>query len=476
MDLYKILDTLKVLEESAMQGFRDDGRKAAINKKPNENPFTKPGEEEMAKSWQAGYDSVTKPKTKNEGQRYPDTSTSLADREAVVPNIKDYDDKKINWDQTTRARKVEPTITPKTVTKKPMSPFGGNLKEEQQQCPECGGPMFSEMMINEKKDACYYKVKSRYKVWPSAYASGALVKCRKKGAKNWGSKSESAILEGVEQVEENIHQWFKDKWVRLGTDGKIKGPCARGSEKEGKPKCMPKKKAQATSKEVRANAVARKRREDPNPNRSGKAIMVPTKKRKNEDQLDELKCWPGYSRVPGTKEGTPGSCKRKTSEDNTMMSAAKKPTGPKFVGKMKGTDPASSRYNKLVGCEESVQEQIGREWAEYLNEFAPTQPGSQKTNNPVQQKAEADKEKGVKNLIQKTNTGTGAGINPGAAKDLVAAIDSPTANPKTGANMTQQAKSALNAIGAQHVQAASKNNMTATQKDVANLQNALGQK
>ena len=40
-----------------------------------------------------------------------------------------------------------------------------------------------------KKDACYYKVKSRYKVWPSAYASGALVKCRKVGAKNWGNKS-----------------------------------------------------------------------------------------------------------------------------------------------------------------------------------------------------------------------------------------------------------------------------------------------
>ena len=40
-----------------------------------------------------------------------------------------------------------------------------------------------------KKDACYNKVKSRYKVWPSAYASGALVKCRKVGAKNWGNKS-----------------------------------------------------------------------------------------------------------------------------------------------------------------------------------------------------------------------------------------------------------------------------------------------
>ena len=39
-----------------------------------------------------------------------------------------------------------------------------------------------------KKDACYHKVKSRYKVWPSAYASGALAKCRKVGAKNWGTK------------------------------------------------------------------------------------------------------------------------------------------------------------------------------------------------------------------------------------------------------------------------------------------------
>jgi hypothetical protein len=42
-----------------------------------------------------------------------------------------------------------------------------------------------------KKDACYNKVKSRYSVWPSAYASGALVKCRKVGAANWGTKSES---------------------------------------------------------------------------------------------------------------------------------------------------------------------------------------------------------------------------------------------------------------------------------------------
>ena len=40
-----------------------------------------------------------------------------------------------------------------------------------------------------KKDACYKKVKARYDVWPSAYASGALVKCRKVGAANWGNKT-----------------------------------------------------------------------------------------------------------------------------------------------------------------------------------------------------------------------------------------------------------------------------------------------
>ena len=52
------------------------------------------------------------------------------------------------------------------------------------------GEALTEEQFDEaagKKDACYHKVKSRYKVWPSAYASGALVKCRKVGAKNWGN-------------------------------------------------------------------------------------------------------------------------------------------------------------------------------------------------------------------------------------------------------------------------------------------------
>ena len=46
------------------------------------------------------------------------------------------------------------------------------------------------------KDACYHKVKARYKVFPSAYASGAIAKCRKVGAANYGNKSKKKAMGG----------------------------------------------------------------------------------------------------------------------------------------------------------------------------------------------------------------------------------------------------------------------------------------
>ena len=36
--------------------------------------------------------------------------------------------------------------------------------------------------LKNNKDACYRKVKASYKVFPSAYASGAIAKCRKRRA------------------------------------------------------------------------------------------------------------------------------------------------------------------------------------------------------------------------------------------------------------------------------------------------------
>ncbi len=116
-----------------------------------------------------------------------------------------------------------------------------------------------------KKDACYHKVKARYKVWPSAYASGALVKCRKVGAKNWGKSKKEALRSIVEdelaavlqeksdfskEKESGLHGWFSRRggegkakgWVDCNTcrDGKCK-PCGRseGEKRAKPPRCRP---------------------------------------------------------------------------------------------------------------------------------------------------------------------------------------------------------------------------------------------
>ncbi len=95
-------------------------------------------------------------------------------------------------------------------------------RPSEKKCPHCGGKMVSEELMNEKKDACYYKVKSRYKVWPSAYASGALVKCRKVGAKNWGKKSK--VKESQQPVKTKARAMYGkglqnllDQWVLKST-------------------------------------------------------------------------------------------------------------------------------------------------------------------------------------------------------------------------------------------------------------------
>ncbi len=94
-----------------------------------------------------------------------------------------------------------------------------------------------------------------------------------------------SLEETEEELVEDLKKWFKEKWVRFGPDGKIRGDCARGSSSEGKPKCLPQAKAQALGKKGRAASAAKKRREDPNPERRGAAKNVATKVR--EQELDE---------------------------------------------------------------------------------------------------------------------------------------------------------------------------------------------
>ena len=102
---------------------------------------------------------------------------------------------------------------------------------------------------------------------------------------NWIDDQDEEQID-IENLDENLRKWFKEKWVRFGPDGKIQGDCARGDESEGKPKCLPQSKAHSLGKKGRASAAARKRREDTNPERSGKAINVATKKKTNESMLE----------------------------------------------------------------------------------------------------------------------------------------------------------------------------------------------
>lgn len=92
-------------------------------------------------------------------------------------------------------------------------------------------------------------------------------------------------------LDEDLRKWFgkgkEGDWVRVGTDGKIKGECAR-EEGEGKPKCMPRSRAHGMDKEDRAKAARRKRREDPVADRKGKGgkpVMVATEETLHEKNV-----------------------------------------------------------------------------------------------------------------------------------------------------------------------------------------------
>ena len=96
-----------------------------------------------------------------------------------------------------------------------------------------------------KKDACYHKVKASAKVWPSAYASGRLVQCRKKGAKNWGTKKEEFLA--LPELSESQINAMRNAGIEVEVFGEEKGTCWKGYKQVGMkkkgnkmvPNCVP---------------------------------------------------------------------------------------------------------------------------------------------------------------------------------------------------------------------------------------------
>ena len=73
------------------------------------------------------------------------------------------------------------------------------------------------------KDACYHKVKARYRVFPSAYASGAIAKCRKVGAANYGKggkKAKKKAIGGVVEMANGGDVNFEEVGKQLGFNKK----------------------------------------------------------------------------------------------------------------------------------------------------------------------------------------------------------------------------------------------------------------
>ena len=169
-----------------------------------------------------------------------------------------------------------------------------------------------------KKDACYNKVKSRYSVWPSAYASGALVKCRKVGAANWGNKTEekdheysmarseiSQVVSAAKRLkkkmgkgEGNLQAWVQSKITKAADYIDTAADYMDSGE-------------QKESVDIQTA--------------DGRTFVQFIDLIKPEPmkgvQIDELKCWKGYRRKGGSVPGAPGSCVKEEQLDEIHSSA-----------------------------------------------------------------------------------------------------------------------------------------------------------
>ncbi len=73
-----------------------------------------------------------------------------------------------------------------------------------------------------------------------------------------------------------LEQWRKQNWVRIGTDGEIKGPCGTSKDKKNPDRCLPKRKAISLSKVERAGTAKKKKREGA----KGRTVVANTPKAK----------------------------------------------------------------------------------------------------------------------------------------------------------------------------------------------------
>jgi hypothetical protein len=261
--------------------------------------------------------------------------------------------------------------------------------------PNAQGPESGKKEINEgEKDACYHKVKSRYSVWPSAYASGALVKCRKVGAKNWGNKSKKEEYEGnlsFSQFSEKAKAcWDTHKKVGMKMKGgKLVNDCRPKNEAKeytGPDKEDRKVIKKLDNKEFASKLADYEKNKDPNKRQALKDKATKGMKFTHEGTsfAEAKKCWKGYEKK-GTQKlfgKTYNRCVKK--EENELEEGA---AWTKKAGK-----------NKSGGLNEK-----GRKSYERENPGSDLKAPSKKVGNP-RRKSFCARMKGMKKKLTSSKT------------------------------------------------------------------------
>ena len=79
-----------------------------------------------------------------------------------------------------------------------------------------------------------------------------------------------------------LKDWVKQDWVRIGSDGSIKGKCGTSKDKKNPDRCLPRSKASSLSKKQRASTARKKKREGS----KGKTVVANTKAAKVRNARD----------------------------------------------------------------------------------------------------------------------------------------------------------------------------------------------
>jgi hypothetical protein len=279
-DYYTRLKKMEADAKKEHKKFKDVKEESKSGDEGLHDWFNKSKSSDGKKGWvQLGGKWAGKPCARQPGQ----TSTPKCGSSKMSANLSDKEE------ETARRRKnrLDPNQPQKTGAAKPT-----NVRTEEMDLQEVKDKPGKG---SGKKDACYHKVKSSYRVFPSAYASGALVKCRKVGAANWGTHSEETMQE-------------EERYCPLCDKRETRSECSYGEKAWDKVSVKDEEYSMARSELKTIYDAVKRLQQKVGKGEGNLEAWVQSKITKAADYIDtaadyidsgemeEQKCWPGHKK------------------------------------------------------------------------------------------------------------------------------------------------------------------------------------